>query len=167
MLRPATPLAILLFAAFAMLLLAVISTPIIQAIPLAAFDGVTFGVFGYCAGSTCTPIEIGYDACKSLLSCVATAASPNLRTSSILTCWNSQDLQRCCFIGDLHPLHRDSNHALCHSGCPPRGGLLRSHHVDHGDCLAFPCAITLVSISSGSFHLCHHYFLAMPAFFPD
>ncbi|KAK6085409.1 pH-response regulator protein palI/prr-5 [Seiridium cupressi] len=61
MLRPATPLAILLFAAFALLLLSVLSTPIIQAIPLGTFEGVNFGVFGYCKGSSCSPIEIGYD----------------------------------------------------------------------------------------------------------
>ncbi|KAI1493977.1 pali-domain-containing protein [Biscogniauxia mediterranea] len=64
MLRPATPLAIMLFAAFAMLLLSVLSTPIIKAIPLGTYDGISFGVFGYCDGDTCTPIEIGYDASK-------------------------------------------------------------------------------------------------------
>lgn len=65
MLRPATPLAILLFIAFALLLLSVLSTPIIKAIPLGVYksnDGVVnFGVFGYCQGDTCSPIEIGYD----------------------------------------------------------------------------------------------------------
>lgn len=63
MLRPATPLAILLFAAFALLLMAVISTPIIKQIPLGNFEGTTFGVFGFCRGTECSPIEIGYDAC--------------------------------------------------------------------------------------------------------
>lgn len=61
MLRPATPLAILLFAAFAMLLLAVLSTPIIKAIPLGTYKGVNFGVFGWCDSTKCSPIEIGYD----------------------------------------------------------------------------------------------------------
>ncbi|KAJ2974349.1 hypothetical protein NUW58_g8685 [Xylaria curta] len=65
MLRPATPLAILLFVAFALLLLSVLSTPIIKAIPLGLYkpDGgvVNFGVFGYCRGDACSPIEIGYD----------------------------------------------------------------------------------------------------------
>ncbi|KAI1193028.1 pali-domain-containing protein [Nemania serpens] len=65
MLRPATPLAILLFVAFALLLLSVLSTPIIKAIPLGLYkpDGgdVNFGVFGYCKGNSCSPIEIGYD----------------------------------------------------------------------------------------------------------
>ncbi|KAK3336897.1 SUR7/PalI family-domain-containing protein [Cercophora scortea] len=62
MLRPATPLSILLFAAFALLLLAVLSTPIIKAVPLGSFKGYTFGVFGYCrADGTCSPFEIGYD----------------------------------------------------------------------------------------------------------
>ncbi|KAI1434116.1 pali-domain-containing protein [Xylaria sp. CBS 124048] len=66
MLRPATPLAILLFLAFALLLLSVLSTPIIKAIPLGVYQPknggmVNFGVFGYCEGDTCGPIEIGYD----------------------------------------------------------------------------------------------------------
>lgn len=60
MLRPATPLTILLFAAFALLLISVISTPIVKAIPLASFKGVDFGVFGFCRGSKCSGIEIGY-----------------------------------------------------------------------------------------------------------
>ncbi|KAK1758463.1 SUR7/PalI family-domain-containing protein [Echria macrotheca] len=62
MLRPATPLAVLLAAAFALLLLAVLSTPIIEAIPLGSFDGATFGVFGFCRDGVCSPIEVGYDA---------------------------------------------------------------------------------------------------------
>ncbi|KAH7037494.1 SUR7/PalI family-domain-containing protein [Microdochium trichocladiopsis] len=61
MLRPATPLAILLFAAFALLLLATISTPIIKDIPLGEHGGFKFGVFGYCTRTRCSPFEIGYD----------------------------------------------------------------------------------------------------------
>ncbi|KAM5346844.1 hypothetical protein ACJ41O_009849 [Fusarium nematophilum] len=62
MLRPATPLTVLLFAAFALLLLSVLSTPIIEAIPLSDFDGVTYGVFGFCeSGKGCSGIGIGYD----------------------------------------------------------------------------------------------------------
>ncbi|KAF5878585.1 putative ph-response regulator protein pali rim9 protein [Botrytis fragariae] len=60
MLRPATPLSLLLLAAFACLLVSILSTPIIKSIPLASFDGVQFGVFGFCKGSTCSNIEIGY-----------------------------------------------------------------------------------------------------------
>jgi hypothetical protein len=61
MLRPATPLSVLLFAAFALLLLSVLSTPIINVIPLGSWNGVNFGVFGYCDSNGCTPVEIGYD----------------------------------------------------------------------------------------------------------
>ncbi|KAL2020228.1 hypothetical protein VTK56DRAFT_8654 [Thermocarpiscus australiensis] len=61
MLRPATPLSVLLFAAFVLLLLSVLSTPIIRPIPLGSWQGVDFGVFGYCDGNGCTSIEIGYD----------------------------------------------------------------------------------------------------------
>lgn len=64
MLRPATPLAILLFAAFGLLLLATISTPIIKDIPLGEHGGFKFGVFGYCTSTRCSPFEIGYDAGK-------------------------------------------------------------------------------------------------------
>ena len=60
MLRPATPLSILLFVAFVLLLLSVISTPIIKGIPLASFQGVNFGVFGFCQGKQCSPIGVGY-----------------------------------------------------------------------------------------------------------
>ncbi|KAI4171713.1 MAG: hypothetical protein LQ348_006890 [Seirophora lacunosa] len=61
MLRPATPLTILLLAAFILLLLSVISTPVIKGIPLASFRGVDFGVFGYCTpDGGCTGIRIGY-----------------------------------------------------------------------------------------------------------
>ncbi|TEA20161.1 pH-response regulator protein palI/prr-5 [Colletotrichum sidae] len=62
MLRPATPMSLLLFAAFALLLLSTLSTPIIKQIPLGSFQGVNFGVFGVCkADGSCTGIEIGYD----------------------------------------------------------------------------------------------------------
>ena len=61
MLRPATPLSVLLFAAFVLLLLSVLSTPIISAIPLGSWEGIDFGVFGFCTPNGCTPIEIGYD----------------------------------------------------------------------------------------------------------
>lgn len=61
MLRPATPLSILFFAAFALLLLSTISTPIIKGIPLATFRGVRFGTFGYCDGNSCKGPMVGYD----------------------------------------------------------------------------------------------------------
>lgn len=64
MLRPATPLSALLFVAFGLLLISVISTPIITAIPLGSFNNYDFGVFGYCNGDSCSKIEIGYDTCK-------------------------------------------------------------------------------------------------------
>lgn len=66
MLRPATPMSLLLLAAFALMLLSTLSTPIIKAIPLGSFQGVNFGVFGVCkADGSCTGIEIGYDTCKT------------------------------------------------------------------------------------------------------
>ena len=61
MLRPATPLTVLLLASFILLLISVISTPIVKGIPIATFQGVNFGVFGYCKGSKCSGIKIGYD----------------------------------------------------------------------------------------------------------
>lgn len=63
MLRPATPLTVLLAIAFILLLLSVLSTPIVKAIPLASFKNVDFGVFGYCKKGTdggCTGIKVGY-----------------------------------------------------------------------------------------------------------
>ncbi|KAI9808628.1 MAG: hypothetical protein M1825_003779 [Sarcosagium campestre] len=61
MLRPATPLAVVLFAAFALLLVSIISTPIVKGIKLATFEGVDFGVFGYCEGSVCSGVRVGYN----------------------------------------------------------------------------------------------------------
>lgn len=61
LLRPATPLTILFGIAFVLLLLATLSTPIIKAIPLASNNGVDYGVFGYCQGSTCSDVKVGYN----------------------------------------------------------------------------------------------------------
>ena len=60
MIRAATPLSILLLIAFVLELLAVLSTPIIQAIPLASYQSTTYGVFGYCQAGSCTSINVGY-----------------------------------------------------------------------------------------------------------
>ncbi|KIH94639.1 pH signal transduction protein [Sporothrix brasiliensis 5110] len=62
MIRPATPLTVMLFAAFVMLLLSVLSTPLIKGVPLGSFKGYNFGVFGYCRpDGSCTGVELGYD----------------------------------------------------------------------------------------------------------
>lgn len=60
MVRPATPLSVVLFAALALLVISVITTPVIKAIPLGSYDGHTFGVFGMCKGDKCSSISIGY-----------------------------------------------------------------------------------------------------------
>lgn len=66
MLRPATPLAIIFFLAFVLLLLSTISTPIIKQIPLARFQGWDFGVFGYCnqERNICLGPQVGYSTGK-------------------------------------------------------------------------------------------------------
>lgn len=63
MLRPATPLSILFFVAFVLLLLSTLSTPLIKSIPLATYRGVHFGVLGYCekGDSGCKGPMIGYN----------------------------------------------------------------------------------------------------------
>lgn len=60
MVRPATPLSALLFAAFILLLLSVISIPLTKLVPLGEFKDVKYGVFGYCQGDKCTKILLGY-----------------------------------------------------------------------------------------------------------
>ncbi|KAJ0424243.1 SUR7/PalI family-domain-containing protein [Aspergillus carlsbadensis] len=60
LLKPATPLTVLLLVAFVLLLLSVLSTPIVKNIPLATFDNVEYGVFGYCKAGKCTAIHVGY-----------------------------------------------------------------------------------------------------------
>ncbi|CAK7245353.1 MAG: regulator of ime2 [Sporothrix thermara] len=62
MIRPATPLTVMLFAAFALLLVSVLSTPLIKGIPLGSFEGYNFGVFGFCRpDGSCSDFELGYD----------------------------------------------------------------------------------------------------------
>ena len=67
MFRPATPLALIFLLAFVLLLLSTLSTPIIKGIPLASFEDVDFGVFGYCntKDGICSSIQIGYDTSAS------------------------------------------------------------------------------------------------------
>lgn len=61
MLRPATPLTLVLLCSFVLLLLSTLSSPIIPSIPIATFKGVHFGVFGYCQPEQgCTNVRIGY-----------------------------------------------------------------------------------------------------------
>ena len=62
MLRPATPLSILLFASFVLLLISTISTPIVKGIPLARNDGVNYGVFGWCPDvGACSGVQVGWN----------------------------------------------------------------------------------------------------------
>ncbi|OAP59111.1 hypothetical protein AYL99_06409 [Fonsecaea erecta] len=60
MLRPATPLTVLLLISFVFLLLSVLSTPVVHSIPIATYQGVNFGVFGYCTPTKCSGIRVGY-----------------------------------------------------------------------------------------------------------
>ncbi|PNY25153.1 pH-response regulator protein palI/RIM9 [Tolypocladium capitatum] len=67
MLRPATPLSVLLLAAFVLLLLSVLSVPVTKFVAMGKFRDISFGVFGYCKdGGACSPIGIGYDTGKLL-----------------------------------------------------------------------------------------------------
>lgn len=75
LLKPATPLTILLLIAFALLLISVISTPIVKSIALARHDNIDYGVFGYCKGDVCTSIHVGYADGLSPSSC---AFDPNI-----------------------------------------------------------------------------------------
>jgi hypothetical protein len=60
MLKPATPLSVVFLVAFALLLLASISTPVVKSISLGEYDDTSFGVWGFCKGDTCSSIQIGY-----------------------------------------------------------------------------------------------------------
>ncbi|KAI9833228.1 MAG: regulator of ime2 [Phylliscum demangeonii] len=61
MFRPATPLSVLLFIAFAFLLISVLSAPIVRGIPIGSFKGVNFGVFGFCRPASCSTAAVGYN----------------------------------------------------------------------------------------------------------
>lgn len=83
LLKPATPLTILLLVAFALLLISCLSTPIIKGIPLATYNNVDYGVFGYCQGDACTNIHVGYTSSQSappfLFLPVVNVAKPSLQ----------------------------------------------------------------------------------------
>lgn len=58
----------MLFAAFVLLLLSTLSTPLIKGVPLGSFEGFDFGVFGYCRpDGSCTGFELGYDTSTLIL----------------------------------------------------------------------------------------------------
>jgi hypothetical protein len=62
MFRPATPLSVVVGVAFILLLIPVLSVPILKGIKLATYQGVDFGVFGYCKGKRCSQFSVGYTA---------------------------------------------------------------------------------------------------------
>lgn len=57
---PALPLIIVIFVAFALLVVSVISAPIVKDIPIGSVNGVHFGIFGSCKQSTCSQYSVGY-----------------------------------------------------------------------------------------------------------
>lgn len=59
--RAATPATVLLLAAFALLLIACLSVPITKSIALGSYNGVSFGVFGWCVNNQCSSIQVGYN----------------------------------------------------------------------------------------------------------
>jgi SUR7/PalI family len=74
--RAATPATVFLLAAFVLLLLSCISVPITKTIALGEFNGVTFGVFGYCIdGSTCSSVQLGYNPDAALFQAASTSSS--------------------------------------------------------------------------------------------
>jgi len=76
MLRPATPLSVLFFVAFCLLLLSTLSSPIIKSIPLATYRGIHFGVLGYCDNVDCKGPMVGYNTGKPRLRRCAAHVSP-------------------------------------------------------------------------------------------
>lgn len=116
MLRPATPLSILFFVAFVLLLLSTLSTPLIKSIPLATYRGVHFGVLGYCENgdSGCKGPMIGYN---TGMCCYTTSA----RVQHKLT----TRIQRNCLQvnGPLtfpYPLHSDTPYPRSSLSTPSR-----------------------------------------------
>ncbi|KAF1735678.1 pH-response regulator protein palI/prr-5 [Beauveria bassiana] len=61
MLRPATPLTVLLAAALALLIISVISVPVTKSIYLGKADNTVYGVLGKCIGDKCSSAGLGYD----------------------------------------------------------------------------------------------------------
>ena len=97
--RAATPATVFLLAAFILLLLSCISVPITKTIALGAFNGVAFGVFGYCInGQGCSAVQLGYNPDQALQQ-ANSASSSKLRGKREL------------------PVHRV--HLLARQGAPP------------------------------------------------
>ncbi|KKF94269.1 pH-response regulator protein palI/rim-9 [Ceratocystis platani] len=68
MLRPATPLSLILVVAFGLLVLSVLSTPVIKGVPLGTFNDFDYGVFGFCHVDDCSGFQVGYKVC-SIMAC--------------------------------------------------------------------------------------------------
>lgn len=161
MLRPATPLTVLLFAAFAMLLLAVLSTPIIKAIPLGTYKGVNFGVFGWCdSNNKCSPIEIGYDTCMSISSILSYITESAVWAVVNTFLCSTAILRR--GLGDLRSSRDNKDDSIRYPRRPP--SCVFSHIGDagarHRSSFSFP--FSLVTLLVTTLHLRHHYVFSMP-----
>jgi hypothetical protein len=140
MLRPATPLTILLLASFVLLLLSVISTPIVKGIPIATFQGVNFGVFGYCKGSQCSGIKIGYSTGLNTLALIMPSKLTLRYRWSLL-----DNRQR----PGLRSAFRLSTHPLLHSYRPSRCRIAQPNMPCSGRCRAPSFALPFTALSSG------------------
>jgi len=73
---PTTPVAVLVFAAFLLMLVTALSLSFDKGVPLGSFDGVLYGgLFGTCYATACSSATFGYD--PSELSTVIVASRVN------------------------------------------------------------------------------------------
>ena len=176
MLRPATPLTILYFIAFVLLVLATISTPIVKGIHLASFNHVDFGVFGYCTPSKCSNIDIGYsvgtfdpfehwegDRKRRLQTSVElrerrpatrlqSCGNRGTRLTTTTTSRFENTLWRCRRQQRLLPTLFDPIVPLLYPYRSPGGSSPDPHLLHSGSRRSPPCAFALSSISTGHSH---------------
>lgn len=122
MLRPATPLSILFFVAFVLLLLSTLSAPIIRSIPIASYRGISFGVLGYCENNKpCEGPMIGYNTGMPFPQ-IATTPCPQTHTSFSTSSIQIKSLTNACtqiVCFKMHPTPTSRSHRVSDLPYPP------------------------------------------------
>lgn len=159
MLRPATPLTVAFLIAFVLLLLATLSTPIIQSIPLGQNGGYNFGVFGYCpingTPGTCSSPQVGYPPCMFLYLVVLSSFADIITSRSQFSS-----------AAGLHSHIWSKKDSLIYPHCPPNRCFygLDLHHL--GLRRPFPQAVTFTTLSTVPPHIYLPYSSGHPSGLP-
>ncbi|ANB15916.1 Rim9p [Sugiyamaella lignohabitans] len=117
--KAATSLSVILFVAFALELLAVLSVPLTSKITLSTFENYRFGVFGYCNTdtNTCTKASIGYNISESdnkfRLPSSARRSLSNLLIVHVVAAGLTFILFICALLAHVHGPGSSQRYLLC------------------------------------------------------